>query len=153
MKEKVKIIVLGVVFIVFILLINNYVQKRTSENINSDNTPKSIANSDENAMESANVVELTDDNFDSFVNTEKKVLVDFYATWCGPCKMLSPIIDEVANENNEVLFARVDVDKCEILSSKYKIEAMPTLIVFENGKEIERSVGLIDKESVVELIK
>ena len=81
------------------------------------------------------------------------MLIDFYATWCGPCKKLSPILEEVAGEHDEIKLIKIDVDKNELLASKYEIEAMPTLVVLEKGEEVKRSVGLISKNKVVELIK
>ena len=100
------------------------------------------------------VLKLEEENFEEEVlESDKKVLVDFYADWCGPCKMISPLIEEVAKEKNNIKFVRVDVDKNEQLASKYNVMYIPTLIVFENGKETNKSVGYIDKDAIIELIK
>lgn len=81
------------------------------------------------------------------------VLVDFYADWCGPCKMLSPIIDEVAEENTDIKVVKVNVDDAQDLAMKYQVMSIPTLVVIKNGEEVNRSVGLIDKAQVLNLIK
>lgn len=99
------------------------------------------------------VTEVSQANFEQEINTEQKVMIDFYATWCGPCKKLSPIIDEVSSEMVNVKFIRIDVDKNEELANKYEITAMPTLVVLEKGEVVARSVGLISKQKVVDLLK
>ena len=81
------------------------------------------------------------------------VLVDFYADWCGPCKMLSPIVEEVAKENPDIKVVKIDVDLNNDLSYKYKAYSIPTLVVIENGEEVNRAVGAIPKESVIDLLK
>ena len=90
--------------------------------------------------------------FNELMN-EKAVLVDFFATWCGPCKMLSPIIDEIAEENSEIKVVKVNVDDSQDLAMKYQVMSIPTLVVIKNGEEVNRSVGLIDKAQVLNLIK
>lgn len=100
------------------------------------------------------VQEIVSSEFENEVlNSDKKVLVDFYATWCGPCKIISPIIEEVAKENSEVKFVKVDIDANQELAEKYEVVYIPTLVVIENGKEITKSVGAISKEEILNLIK
>lgn len=77
-----------------------------------------------------------------------RVLVDFYAIWCGPCKMLAPIVEKVVEEHPEVKLLRVDVDKNEELSARYNIVSIPTLIYFKDGKPINASVGFIPEDKV-----
>ena len=96
-------------------------------------------------------IELTNENFDELINDEL-VLVDFYADWCGPCRMLSPIVDEVMEENN-LKVIKVNVDNHEDIAKKYGIMSIPTLIVFKNGEEQNKSIGLISKEEILEFIK
>ncbi len=147
MKDKYKLIILVMAFVITLLIIKMYVDKSAS------GTGTSSLNSSTEVSKGM-VTELTDDNFDSFIKgTDEKVLVDFYATWCGPCQMLIPIIDEMASENRDVLFVRVDVDACPKLSDRYRIQSMPTLVVIQDGKEINRSLGLKDKEAILDLIK
>ena len=83
----------------------------------------------------------------------KLVLVDFYATWCGPCRMISPIIDEVAKETTDLTVVKVDVDKYPNIATKYGIMSIPTLKVFKNGKEEKTSIGYIEKNAIKDLLK
>ena len=82
-----------------------------------------------------------------------KVVVDFFAKWCGPCKMLTPIIEEVSNELNEITFLKVDIDEIESLPRQFDIMSIPTLLIFEKGKMIKKNVGYIDKEELMQFIK
>ena len=83
----------------------------------------------------------------------KLVLVDFYATWCGPCRMISPIIDEVAKETTDLMVVKVDVDKYPNIATKYGIMSIPALKVFKNGKEEITSIGYIEKDAIKDLLK
>lgn len=83
----------------------------------------------------------------------KLVLVDFYATWCEPCRMISPIIDEVAKETTDLMVVKVDVDKYPNIATKYGIMSIPTLKVFKNGKEEKTSIGYIEKDAIKDLLK
>lgn len=86
------------------------------------------------------------ENFNELVG-EGRVLVDFFATWCGPCKMLSLVIEKF-DKKNTIPIIKVDVDECEEVASKYKIFSVPTLIIFENGKEIKRKTGYMGLEEL-----
>ena len=98
-------------------------------------------------------VEITSENFDSEVaSAQGKVLVDFWASWCGPCRMLSPIVDQVASEHADVKVGKVNVDEQPKLAEKFQIMSIPTLLVFENGKVTNQSVGLVPKEQVEALL-
>ena len=100
------------------------------------------------------IIKVNSQNFEEeVIKSEKPVLIDFYADWCGPCKMLSPIIDEIAEENSEIKVVKVNVDDSQDLAMKYQVMSIPTLVVIKNGEEANRSVGLIDKSQVVNLIK
>ena len=100
------------------------------------------------------ILKVNSQNFEEEVLRSKKpVLVDFYADWCGPCKMLSPIVDQVAEENEDIKVVKVNVDDAQDLAMKYQVMSIPTLVVIKEGKEINRSVGLIDKNQVVNMIK
>lgn len=95
------------------------------------------------------------ENEEKFYETikEKKVLVDFYATWCGPCNLISPHIEEIALENKNLKVIKVDVDKFTNLSKKYGVMSIPTLIVFEEGKEVNKHIGYLEKKDIEALIK
>ena len=95
--------------------------------------------------------EINSDEFKNEVLTSKEpILVDFYADWCGPCKMLAPIMDEIS-ENHKVY--KVNVDQEEELAYQYGIMSIPCVIAFKDGKEFKRSVGLVDKETILGMIK
>ena len=99
----------------------------------------------------SNVIEIQDEeNFTNDVlNSELPVLVDFWAEWCGPCKMLTPVIDEIASENeNEYLIGKVNVDECPDIAAKYGIRSIPCLLYFKNGKVEKQTVGVITKSEI-----
>lgn len=101
-----------------------------------------------------NVLKVTSENFEEEVlKSDKPVLVDFYADWCGPCKMLSPIVDEVAKEISEVKVVKVNVDEAQNIAMQYQVMSIPTLVVIKEGKEVKRSVGLIDKSEIKNLMQ
>lgn len=91
-------------------------------------------------------------DFNELINKDK-VLVDFYADWCGPCKMISPIVEEIANENKDLEVVKVNVDNFSEIARTYGIMSIPTLIVFSKGKEVNKSIGFIDKDGILDLIK
>ncbi len=91
-------------------------------------------------------------DFFKLINNEL-VLVDFYATWCGPCRMISPLIDEIAEENTNLTVVKVDVDKYPNIATKYGIMSIPTLKVFKKGEEGKTSIGYIEKDAIKDLLK
>lgn len=96
----------------------------------------------------SNVAELSDDNFEEAVSSGV-TLVDFYAEWCGPCRMLSPVVEELASEmGNSVKFAKVDIEKAQKLAAQFQVTSVPTLILFKDGKESDRLLGLRDKDAL-----
>ena len=95
-------------------------------------------------------VKITLENFDEEVlNSEVPVIVDFYADWCGPCRMVSPIVDEIAEERNDITVGKVNVDDENALAMKYGVMSIPTLIVFQDGKEKTRIVGARPKAVIL----
>ena len=100
------------------------------------------------------VLVLNDDNFESeILNSEKTCLVDFFATWCGPCKIMSPVIDEIAAENPDIKVGKVDVDEAEEIAARFGIMSIPTLMVFKGGESVRTFVGVTDKDAILAELK
>jgi thioredoxin 1 len=92
-------------------------------------------------------------NFETIIQSEKPVLIDFFATWCGPCQMLSPVLKQVKDNLGErVSILKIDVDKNQQIASKYQVRGVPTLILFQNGKQLWRQSGVLSKEDIIKII-
>lgn len=99
------------------------------------------------------VLHLTKDTFDQTITSNPTVLVDFWAPWCGPCKMLGPIFEETAKDHSDnAVFAKVNVDEQQDLAARFGVTSIPTLIVFKNGKEAKRALGFMPKEKIAALL-
>ena len=100
------------------------------------------------------VIDVKTADFEAEVlKSDKTVLFDFWAVWCGPCRMLSPVVDQVAEENPDIKVCKVNVDEEQQLAIKYGVMSIPTLLVFKGGELVNQSVGVIPKEEVLNLIK
>ncbi len=99
------------------------------------------------------IIHVTQENYEDLINGEKPVLMDFFATWCGPCKMLSPILEEIAETENDIIIAKCDIDQCMQYAQKLNIMSVPTLVFFKKGQEIQRSVGFRQKSDLINLIE
>lgn len=86
------------------------------------------------------------------LNNERATLVDFYATWCGPCKMLAPVLEKVANSRAEFDIVKVNIEEEQDLAMKYGIEAVPTMLVFKNGKPVDRLIGYVGERNIVDVM-
>ena len=91
-------------------------------------------------------IELTDSNFNEVINSDKPVLVDFWAEWCGPCKMIAPVVEELAGDyDGKAVVGKLDVDSNPEVSAKFGIRSIPTLLVFKNGQVVDKQVGAVSK--------
>ena len=98
-------------------------------------------------------IKVTNNNFENLINNNDITLIDFYADWCGPCKALSPVIDEIAKSQTHIAVGKVNVDEEKELANKYRVRSIPTMVVFKGGKEVNRLVGFLPKEEILENIK
>ena len=102
----------------------------------------------------AEILHVNKDNFEEVVLKSKTpVLVDFFATWCGPCKMLGPVLEQVADETDNVKIYKVDIDESMEIAEKYGLISVPTLIMFNNGEEVAREIGFRQKKQILDLIE
>lgn len=93
-------------------------------------------------------------SFSKIIDSETPVLVDFYADWCGPCKMLAPILKQVKDEMGQsIKIVKIDVDKNQLIASKYQVRGVPTMLLFKNGKQLWRQSGVLQKNDIVQIIK
>ena len=98
-------------------------------------------------------LKITKDNYDSVISTDKVVLIDFFATWCGPCKMMSPIIDKIADEHPEYVVGKVDVDNDPELAQAFGVMSIPTLVIMKNGEVAKQNIGAIPEDQVLSLLE
>jgi thioredoxin 1 len=92
-------------------------------------------------------------NFNDIINSEKPVLVDFFATWCGPCQMLLPVLNQVKDSlQDRITIIKIDVDKNQELAQKHQVRGVPTMMLFQNGKQLWRQSGVLTKEEIINII-
>lgn len=136
MKQKISILIIIIIFVLGLVFLNIYINNSVNE------------------QEVVSIPKLTSTNFDSEVlQSDKIVLVDFYADWCEPCKVFSPILEDVADDYDYVKVVKVNVDEEVELAQKYGIISLPTLLVVKNGKVVDRSTGALEKIYVLDMIR
>ena len=136
MKQKISILIIIIIFVLGLVFLNIYINNSVNE------------------QETVSIPKLTSTNFDSEVlQSDKIVLVDFYADWCEPCKVFSPILEDVADDYDYVKVVKVNVDEEVELAQKYGIISLPTLLVVKNGKVVDRSTGALEKIYVLDMIR
>jgi len=142
MKNKILILILTVLFVVGMIILSIYLNNRNKVE---------ISNEEESGME---IMKVTSSNFEEEVlNSDKTVLIDFYADWCGPCKMFSPVVEAVATENEDIKVVKVNVDDAQDLAIQYQVMSIPTTVVIKDGKEVNRAVGMMSKSDLIEMVK
>ena len=150
MNKKIWVIILTVIFILILIMLNMFLNNQNSDS-GLGLSKNEINNEEESKVE---VLKVTSSNFEEEVlKSDKTVLVDFYADWCGPYKMLSPVVEAVANENEDIKVVKVNVDDEQDLAIKYQVMSIPTLVVIKNGEVANKSVGLISKSQILDLVK
>ena len=149
MLKKMLFIILMIIFVISLIFISQTLKKESEKKLASSNEQVEYQN-EENKT---NILNVTSENFESEVlQSDKTVLIDFYADWCGPCKILSPIVEEVAKENADVKVVKINVDSEQEIAIKYRIMSIPTLVVIKDGKEINRAIGVIEKSEILTLL-
>lgn len=98
------------------------------------------------------VLNINKENFELVKNSDKPVLIDFFAEWCGPCRMVSPIVDEIASENDSVLVGKVNVDEEPELAAAFGVSSIPMLVVVKNGEVVNQSVGARPKQQILAML-
>ena len=135
MKRKIIIVISIVIFVLALAAINIFFNRQNETEIEGNDKQ-------ETAKTEEKVIEVTSRNFEEeVIKSEKPVIIDFYATWCGTCKKLFPIVEETAKENENVKFVKIDIDNTEDIALEYQVKSIPTLLLIQNGEEKKRIVG------------
>ena len=104
-------------------------------------------------MASEKIVNLTQDNFHDVINGDKPVLVDFWAAWCGPCRRVAPLLEELAEERDDVTIGKLNVDEHQQLAFQFQVQSIPTFIIFQNGEVKDRMMGALPKQAFKSFIE
>lgn len=148
MKNKILIVISIILFAAGMIILSNYLNSMDNSEVNNNGQQNEV---EENKIE---IKKVTSSNFEEEVlKSDKTVLIDFYADWCGPCKAYAPIVEAFAAENEDIKVVKVNVDDSKDLAIKYNAMSIPTTVVIKDGKVINRAVGIISKGNLEELVK
>lgn len=139
MKSKIAVILSSVIFVAVLVFAGRVMNAPDTDEIELE-TSKSVIEVNQNTFES------------EVLNSDRVVLIDFYADWCMPCKELSPKIEKIANENPDLKVVKINVDESEDLANEYFVNSIPTVVVIQNGIEIDRVVGSVEKEVILNML-
>ena len=155
MKKKIIWFLILVLLIIILVIASVLINRKSEEYIHESKDESGAENIiNKNEEVDMSVLEVNEENFEQEVlKSDIPVLIDFYADWCGPCKMLSPIVAEIAQERSDIKVVKVNVDESPNISIDYQIMSIPTLVVIKDGNEVNRSIGVIDKSQILDLIK
>lgn len=98
------------------------------------------------------VINVTNENFNEIISGDKPVLLDFYADWCGPCQMISPIVKEICEENDNITVGKINVDEEPVLARKFSVMSIPMLVVMKNGKVTNHAIGYREKQEILDML-
>lgn len=161
MGRKILTVALVILFVVILVIAHYFLtahnssiaQQMKNEKQELSNTAE-IMNNISGQENITKIVTATSANFEQEVlKSDKTVLVDFYADWCEPCKMLAPIIEEIAAENEDIKVVKVDTEASQSIALRYQVVSIPTLVVIKNGEEIDRVLGYTSKSVIVDMLK
>lgn len=149
MKNKMILIIITLIFLLSLIIVT-IIYKNISTNKINDN----VTTSDLNEENSNDVISLTSSNYkDEVESTDKIVLIDFFATWCSPCKIMSPIVDDIASSNKgKVKVCKVDIDKQSSLSKRFNVSSIPAIFIMKNNKVITSFIGVQTKDVIQKAI-
>lgn len=152
MKGKIITILLIMAFVGF-LVWANFALDKENEKLASENSESSNSTSEEYTG-SSRVIEVTSSNFnEEVINSDIPVLIDFYADWCEPCKILSPIVEEVSSKYEDIKFVKINIDNNQDIANEYRIMSIPTLVYIKGGEEQNRVLGAVGMDVVESLIE
>lgn len=150
MKNKILILIFCLLFIAAMFGINIYLDNANDISISEEN----INDIENNTIKESKILKVESDTFEEEVlNSTKTVVIDFYATWCGPCKMYTPIVEEFSKENEDIKVVKIDIDETQDIAFEYNVMSIPTTIIIKEGKEVDRAVGIISKDVLSHMVK